>query len=155
MLYHPFVGIGIFDFDGCSGQWDNFPTFQILFLKPDEGGKGGVIENEIIGFTVLGNEHGEVRDKCLPRGPLGLMHHIQAVRHGFRLGETMGIGNQEIPFRFLGVLVASSTGKINLEFRTFLWLFNLHLIVGCSGGQRKNGGIGGKAGSCRNDFRHR
>ena len=138
MLYHPLTGIGIFDFDGCSGQRDNFPTFQILFLKPDEGGKGGVVEDIIVGLAMFGNEHGEVGDKFLPLGPLGLMHHIQAVRHGFRLGETMGIGNQEIPFRFFGVLVASGTGKINLEFRTFLWLLNLHFVVRGRGGQRKN-----------------
>ena len=93
MLHHPFAGIGIFDFDGCSGQRDNFPTFQILFLKPDEGGKGGVVEDIIVGLAMFGNEHREVGDKFLPLGPLGLMHHIQAVRHGFRLGETMGIGN--------------------------------------------------------------
>ena len=138
MLYHPLAGIGIFDFDGCSGQRDNFPTFQILFLKPDEGGKGGVVEDIIVGLAMFGNEHGEVRDKFLPRGPLGLMHHIQAVRHGFRLGETMGIGGQQVTLGFLGVLIASSTGKINLELRTFLRLLNLHFVVGGRGGQRKN-----------------
>ena len=87
---------------------------------------------------MFGNEHGEVRDKFLPLGPLGLMHHIQAVRHGFRLGETMGIGNQEIPFRFLGVLIASSAGKVNLKLGPFLRLLNLHFVVGGRGGQRKN-----------------
>ena len=138
MLYYPLVGIGIFDFDGCSGQRDNFPTFQILFLKPDEGGKGGVVEDIIVGLAMFGNEHGEVREKFLPLGPLGLMHRIQSIWKVLRLGETMGIGNQEIPFRFFGVLVASSTGKINLEFRPFLWLLNLHLVVGGRGGQRKN-----------------
>ena len=76
MLYHPLAGIGIADFDSSSRKRDNFAAFQIFFLKPDEGGKGGVIEDEIIGLAMFGNEHGEVRDKFLPLGPCGLMHHI-------------------------------------------------------------------------------
>ena len=75
----------------------------------------GVIEDEIIGLAMFGNEHGEVRDKFLPLGPLGLMHHIQAVWKGLRLGETIGICQQDIPFRLFGVLVTARTGQVDLK----------------------------------------
>ena len=80
MLYHPLAGIGVADFDSCSRQRNDFAGFGVFLFKADERGKGGVIENEIIGFTVLGNEHGEVRDKFLSFCAFGLMHHIQAIR---------------------------------------------------------------------------
>ena len=80
MLYYPLAGISVADFDCCSRQRNNFAGFGVFLLKADERGKGGVIENEIIGFTVLGNEHGEVRDKFLSFCAFGLMHHIQAIR---------------------------------------------------------------------------
>ncbi len=88
------------------------PDSASLFFKADEGGKGGVVQDEVIGFAMLGNKHGEIRDEFLPLGASGLMHHIQAVWKVLRLGKTMGIGNQEIPFRFLGVLVAAGTGQV-------------------------------------------
>ena len=93
MLHHPFAGIGIADFDSSSRKRNNFSTFQILFLKPDEGGKGRVIEDIIVGLAMLGNEHGEVGDKFLPLGPCGLMHHVQTVWEVLRTGKTIGIGD--------------------------------------------------------------
>ena len=93
MLYHPLAGIGVADFDGCSGQRNDFAGFGVFLFEADEGSKGGVIEDEIIGLAMLGNEHGEVGDKFLPLGPCGLMHHVQTVWEVLRTGKTIGIGD--------------------------------------------------------------
>ena len=47
MLYHPLAGIGVADFDGCSGQRNDFAGFGVFLFEADEGSKGGVIEDEI------------------------------------------------------------------------------------------------------------
>ena len=134
MLHHPFAGIRIADLHGGAGQRDDLAGFGIPLFKADEGGKGGVVQDEIIGFSMLGNEHGEIRDEFLPLGASGLMHHIQAVWEGFRLGETIGICQQDIPFRLFGVLVTARTGQIDLKFSPGLRLLDLHFIAG--NGQR-------------------
>ena len=125
MLYHPLAGIGVADLDSGPRKRNNFAGFGVFLLEADEGGKGGVIEDEIIGFFMFGNEHGEIRDKFLPLGAFGLMHHIQAVWKVLRLGKTMGIGNQKIPFGFFGIFIASGAGKVNLEFCAFFRLLHL------------------------------
>ena len=79
MLHHPFAGICIADLHGGAGQRDDFAGFGVSLFKADEGGKGGVVQDEVIGFAMLGNEHREIRDEFLPLGASGLMHHIQAV----------------------------------------------------------------------------
>ena len=79
VLHHPFAGIRIADLHGGAGQRDDLAGFGVPLFKADEGGKGGVVQDEVIGFAMLGNEHGEIRDEFLPLGASGLMHHIQAV----------------------------------------------------------------------------
>ena len=79
VLHHPFAGIRIADLHGGAGQRDDLAGFGVPLFKADEGGKGGIVQDEIIGFAMLGNEHGEIRDEFLPLGASGLMHHIQAV----------------------------------------------------------------------------
>ena len=134
VLHHPFAGICIADLHGGAGQRDDLAGFGVPLFKADEGGKGGVVQDEVIGFAMLGNEHREIRDEFLPLGASGLMHHIQAVWEGLRLGETIGICQQDIPFRLFGVLVTARTGQIDLKFCPGLRLLDLHLIAG--NGQR-------------------
>ena len=134
VLHHPFAGIRIADFHGGAGQRDDLAGFGVPLFKADEGGKGGVVQDEVIGFAMLGNERGEIRDEFLPLGASGLMHHIQAVWEGLRLGKTIGICQQDIPFRLFGVLVTARTGQIDLKLSPGLRLLNLHLIAG--NGQR-------------------
>ena len=50
------------------------------------------------------------------------------------MGETIGICQQDIPFRLFGVLVTARTGQIDLKFCPGLRLLDLHLIAG--NGQR-------------------
>ena len=134
VLHHPFAGIRIADLHGGAGQRDDLTGFGVPLFKADEGGKGGVIQDEIIGLAMLGNEHGEIRDEFLPLGASGLMHHIQAVWEGLRLGKTIGIRQQDIPFRLFGVLVTAGAGQVDLKFSPGLRLLDLHLIAG--NGQR-------------------
>ena len=130
VLHHPFAGIRIADLHGGAGQRDDLAGFGVPLFKADEGGKGGVVQDEVIGFAMLGNEHGEIRDEFLPLGASGLMHHIQAVREVLRLGETIGICQQDIPFRLFGVLVTAGAGQIDLKFSPGLRLLNLYFIAG-------------------------
>ena len=58
----PFAGIRITDLHGGAGQRDDLAGFGIPLFKADEGGKGGVVQDEVIGFAMLGNEHREIRD---------------------------------------------------------------------------------------------
>ena len=50
MLHHPLAGIGIADFDSSSGKRNSFAGFGVFLLKPNEGSKGGVIQNIIVGL---------------------------------------------------------------------------------------------------------
>ena len=134
VLHHPFAGIRIADLHRGAGQRDDLAGFGVPLLKADEGGKGGVVQDEVIGFAMLGNEHREIRDEFLPLGASGLMHHIQAVWEGLRLGEAIGICQQDIPFRLFGVLVTAGAGQVDLKFSPGLRLLDLHLIAG--NGQR-------------------
>ena len=93
MLHHPFAGIGVADFNSSSRKRDDFAGFGVFLLKPNEGGKGGVVEDIIVSLAMLGNEHREVGDKFLPLGPCGLMHHVQAVWEVLRTGKTIGISD--------------------------------------------------------------
>ena len=83
--HSPVSALRIFTEVPASGMIS--PDSASLFFKADEGGKGGVVQDEVIGFAMLGNEHGEIRDEFLPLGASGLMHHIQAVREVLRLGK--------------------------------------------------------------------
>ena len=55
------------------------------------------------------------------------------------MGETIGVCQQDIPFRLFGVLVTARTGQIDLKFSPGLWLLYLHLIAG--NGQRHSFGF--------------
>ena len=125
MLGHPFPGIGIEDFDRGPGQGDDLSGFRVLLLEFQPGSKGGVVQNEIIGLAMLGNEYCKIRRQLLSFRAGGLMDRVFPIGQVLGLVEAVFVCEQDVTLGFLRVFITARAGQVNLELRSLFRLLDL------------------------------
>ena len=123
------LAVRIVDLKGSTGVRNDLAGFSIDLDDLQIGFEFSIVDEILIGLSVLGDLDGKGRHQLAAIPALGLLHHILAVGQRLALGKTVIAADKHISLVRIGGVIAAGGFEINLELSTGLRCFDLGAAV--------------------------
>ena len=123
------LAVRIVDLKSGTGVGDVFPGFGIDLDDLQIGFEFSIVDEILVGLSVLGDLDGKGRHQLTAIPALDLLHHIFAVGQRLALGKTVLAADKHISLVRIGGVIAAGGFAVNLELGTGLRCFDLGAAV--------------------------